>query len=66
MLKYLTFDLEKRHRAYANYFLGRIYARQKNWKAAEKAYKKAWKHGKIKNAQKLAKKMKKNAAAKKK
>ena len=66
MTKYLTFDLEKRHRAYANYFLGRIHARQKNWKEAEKAYKKAWKYGKIRNSQKLAKKMKKNALSEKK
>ena len=66
MLKYLEFDIEKIHRAYANYHLGRIYARQKKYKEAEKAYKQAWKYGRVKNAQKLAKRMKQKASEQKK
>ena len=56
--KYLKYDLTKSHEAYAHYFLGRLFQRQKDYVAAEKEFRLAYKIGRIKNAQRMMKRMK--------
>ena len=58
LYRYLQYSLSDMHKGYAFYYLGHVYARDKEYVKAEDAYNQAYKYAKIKQAKNRAKSMK--------